>query len=151
MDKEQTSPGGCQHEYIRKGYHLGLSADVYVCTQCGESRATSQWDRFEERRRPLGLRSSNEMPGQLCPDSQSDALKNYIGTTSDEVMKFTREDIAEMRRAPTHADCKTLHSAIRAYCRALLDCGLISEAQHKELMAEACAELLRWEANGSRV
>lgn len=44
--------GKCNHPYIRKGYYLGLSPDVYVCMWCGELRKPEQWKDFESRRTP---------------------------------------------------------------------------------------------------
>lgn len=44
--------GKCNHHYIRKGYYLGLSPDVYVCMCCGEQRNPEQWEDFEARRTP---------------------------------------------------------------------------------------------------
>ncbi|MDQ0980276.1 hypothetical protein QFZ45_003454 [Pseudomonas synxantha] len=42
----------CPHPYIRKGYYLGLSPDVYVCMRCGEQRRREHWEAFERRRMP---------------------------------------------------------------------------------------------------
>jgi hypothetical protein len=64
--------------------------------------------------------------------------------TPDQAMNFTREDIAELRWAPTYSDCKTIHTPILGYCQALLGCGLISDAQQQMLIAEAHAELAGW-------
>lgn len=67
--------------------------------------------------------------------------------TSEKAMRYAREDIAELRRAPTHSDCKILYGAIASYCRALLDCDLISAAQQKVLIAEADAERASWQSS----
>jgi hypothetical protein len=64
--------------------------------------------------------------------------------TPEKAMSYAREDIAELHRAPTHSDCITLHAAIIGYCRALVDCGLISAAQRQVLIAEAGIELSNW-------
>jgi hypothetical protein len=64
--------------------------------------------------------------------------------TPDQAMNFAREDIAELRRAPTYSDCKTMHTPILGYCQALLGCCLISDAQQQVLIAEADAELAGW-------
>jgi hypothetical protein len=61
-------------------------------------------------------------------------------------MQYAREDIADLRSAPTYGSCERLHLSIRGYREALLDCGLISGAQKKQLMAEANAELAGWQA-----
>jgi hypothetical protein len=66
--------------------------------------------------------------------------------TAEKAMRYAREDIEELCRAPTQSDCETLHSAIISYCRALLDCGQISVAQQRMLTIEADAELARWQA-----
>lgn len=42
----------CTHPFIRKGYYLGLQADMYVCIRCGEQRSASEWEKFETRRAP---------------------------------------------------------------------------------------------------
>jgi hypothetical protein len=42
------------------------------------------------------------------------------------------------------SDCQTLHASIIGYCRALVDCGLISAAQRQVLIAEAGRELSNW-------
>jgi hypothetical protein len=67
--------------------------------------------------------------------------------TPEKAMIYAREDIAELRRAPTHSDCLALHAAIIGYCRALLDCGLISAMQQKKLIDEAGLELANWQAS----
>jgi hypothetical protein len=48
--KESTND--CMHPYIRKGYYLGLQADVFVCISCGEQRPAERWENFELRRAP---------------------------------------------------------------------------------------------------
>lgn len=57
MDNEPQVNGGstsyaCHHSYIRKGYYLGLSPDVYICVSCGEQRKPEHWEDFETRRTP---------------------------------------------------------------------------------------------------
>lgn len=64
--------------------------------------------------------------------------------TPEKAMSYAREDIAELSRAPTYGDCMTLHAAIIGYCRALVDCGLISAAQQKVLVVEAGVEMASW-------
>jgi hypothetical protein len=64
--------------------------------------------------------------------------------TPEKAMSFAREDIAELRHALTRSECHTLHAAIIGYCRALLDCGLISAAQRTVLIAEAGLEIANW-------
>ena len=64
--------------------------------------------------------------------------------TPEKAMIYAREHIAELRRAPTHGDCKALHAPILGYFRTLLFCGAISVAQQKMLIAEADAELAGW-------
>jgi hypothetical protein len=64
--------------------------------------------------------------------------------TPEKAMSYAREDIAELRRAPTHRDCITLHAPIISYFRTLLSCGAINVAQHKTLVAEADAGLAGW-------
>ncbi|WP_285348453.1 hypothetical protein [Pseudomonas sp. ME-P-057] len=65
--------------------------------------------------------------------------------TPKKAMEHARQDIAELRASPTYDSCEKMHAAIRGYSHALLDCGLISAAQQKMLMAEADAELRGWE------
>ena len=65
--------------------------------------------------------------------------------TPKKAMEHARQDIAELRASPTYDYCEKMHAAIRGYSHALLDCGLISAAQQKALMAEADAELRGWE------
>jgi hypothetical protein len=65
--------------------------------------------------------------------------------TPKKAMEHAREDIAELHASPTYDSCEKMHAAIRGYTQALLDCGLISAAQQKVLMAEADAELVSWE------
>lgn len=65
--------------------------------------------------------------------------------TPEKALQYAREDIAELRREPTHQDCLTLHTPIISYYGALLDCGLISAAQQKVLIAQADAELASWQ------
>jgi len=48
----KTSTTHCIHPYIRKGYYLGLQANVFVCVTCGERRPAAQWDNFDLRRAP---------------------------------------------------------------------------------------------------
>lgn len=67
--------------------------------------------------------------------------------TPVKAMSYAREDIAELRRAPTHSDCITLHAAFIGYCRALLDSGTINAAQQKVLIDEAGVELANWQAS----
>lgn len=64
--------------------------------------------------------------------------------TPEKAMSYAREDIADLRQALTRSDCQTLHASIIGYCRALVDCGLISAAQRQLLIAEAGAELSNW-------
>jgi hypothetical protein len=61
--------------------------------------------------------------------------------TPEKALQYAREDIAELRRAPTQQDCLALHTPIISYYRALLDCGLISVAQQNGLIEQADAEL----------
>lgn len=60
--------------------------------------------------------------------------------TPKKAMEHARQDIAELRASPTYDSCEKMHAGIRGYSHALLDCGLISAAQHKVLMAEAEAD-----------
>jgi hypothetical protein len=64
--------------------------------------------------------------------------------TPKKAMEHAREDIAELHASPTYDSCEKMHAAIRGYSQALLDCGLISAAQQKVLIAEADAELDGW-------
>lgn len=65
--------------------------------------------------------------------------------TPEKALNYAREDIAEIRLASTQNECDILHSAIIRYSRALLDCGLISAAQRRVLIAEADLELASWQ------
>jgi hypothetical protein len=65
--------------------------------------------------------------------------------TPGKAIEHARQDIAELKASPTYASCKNMHAAIRGYTHALLDCGLISAAQQKMLLAEANAELNGWQ------
>jgi len=65
--------------------------------------------------------------------------------TPEKAMNYAREDIADIRQASTQSECSMLHSAIIGYCRALLDCGLISAAQRKVLIGEADLEKASWQ------
>jgi hypothetical protein len=56
----------------------------------------------------------------------------------------TLQSCAGHRRTAT---CLALHAAIVGYCRALLDCGLISAAQQKKLIDEAGLELANWQSS----
>jgi hypothetical protein len=40
------------HPYIRKGYYLGLHADMFVCITCGEQLPVADWDKYDLRRAP---------------------------------------------------------------------------------------------------
>jgi hypothetical protein len=62
-------------------------------------------------------------------------VKKDFDMTPENAMLYAREDIAELGRAPTYGDCVILHAAIIGYCRALVDCGLISAAQQKVLLS----------------
>lgn len=57
----------CSHPYIRKGYYLGLSPDVYVCMRCGAQRRPEHWEDFERRRMPpaglLNVSDATAPPG----------------------------------------------------------------------------------------
>jgi hypothetical protein len=68
-------------------------------------------------------------------------VNRRFNVTPEQALSFAREDIAELSRAPTYGDCQTLHAPILGYCRALFNCGLIGDAQHQTLIAEADAEL----------
>lgn len=70
--------------------------------------------------------------------------------TPIKAMQYAREDIAELYTYPTHASCEKMHAAICGYSHALLDCGLISAAQQKVLVAEADAVLGTWQFQPSR-
>ena len=65
--------------------------------------------------------------------------------TPEKAMSYARKDIADLGLALTRSECQTLHTAITGYCRALLDCGLISAAQRQVLIAEAGIELATWQ------
>lgn len=66
--------------------------------------------------------------------------------TFETAMHHARDDIKEMRTAPTHSSCDRLKLAVRGYCRALLDCGVINADQFAELKVEADAALADWQA-----
>lgn len=35
----------CEHPHIEQEYHLGSNTGEYVCTQCGEAKEGSDWNR----------------------------------------------------------------------------------------------------------
>ena len=62
-DVDYRKLAACAHHVIRKGYCLGLEADLYICVACGEKRLPQHWEHFELRRAPPH--------GMLaCPGSQ---------------------------------------------------------------------------------
>lgn len=69
--------------------------------------------------------------------------------TPERAMEHARKDIAELHASPTYDSCKKMHAAICGYSQALRDCGLITVAQQKVLMAEADAELHGWHLRAS--
>ena len=65
--------------------------------------------------------------------------------TPDQALRAVREDIAHLRAAATLTSCANQHAAIYSLCRTLFRSGNISAPQLKMLMAEADAELARWQ------
>jgi hypothetical protein len=57
--------------------------------------------------------------------------------TPETAMQHARDDIGEMRTAPTHSSCDRLKLAVSGYCRELLDSGVINAGQFAELKVEA--------------
>lgn len=64
----------------------------------------------------------------------------------EHAMHQAREDIAELRNALTRSSCERQHSAIGGFCRALLECDVITRSQWQGLLAEADAALAGWQA-----
>jgi hypothetical protein len=57
----------CPHPFIRKGYYLGIEADVFICVTCGEQRPAELWEDFELRRTPpRGTHNGEECPILDC-------------------------------------------------------------------------------------
>jgi hypothetical protein len=71
-------------------------------------------------------------------------MRQEFYMTPEQAMLYAREDIADLRIALTQSSCDWLHTSISSYCRALLDCGLISAGQFDVLMAEADAGQTGW-------
>jgi hypothetical protein len=63
----------------------------------------------------------------------------------EQAIQHARVDIAELLTVPTHSSCDRLHSAIRGYCQALVDCSVIGADEYQALMAEADEGLRAWE------